>query len=202
MQQLTSTDVEARLDDWILHEQALNAGDRHIMARLKMDKGALNKLQQEVTGREANIARWAEMKDQMFEDSGISLGFDDDDDGSDILNSQEMPEKDDPVLDKDTIRKATILLNSVLKPSLPDSSDYALDVREERRRRRWHEQTALARLAGDPTPQWTHKKVVDPFTAGGPPDWETLPRESYWERLEYMWIMTHWRFYQLRELES
>ncbi|KAJ3569372.1 hypothetical protein NPX13_g6109 [Xylaria arbuscula] len=192
----------ARLDDWILHEQAWVAGDRHIMAHGEMDKKVLDELQQDIAGREANIARWTEMKDQMTGDSVTSQRVDGShDSGIDVVSPPEVPEDTDPVLDDDTIRSATILLKSVLRPTIPDAGDYVLDVREERRRRRWYEKVALARLTGDSAPQWTCKRVVDPFTAGGPPQWEHLPRQGYWECLQFMWIMTHWRFYQLRELE-
>ncbi|KAI1357785.1 hypothetical protein F5Y08DRAFT_346369 [Xylaria arbuscula] len=191
-----------RLDDWILHEQAWVVGDRHIMAHGEMDKKVLDELQQDIAGREANIARWTEMKDQMMGDSVTSQRVDGShDSGIDVVSPPEVPEDTDPVLDDDTIRSATILLKSVLRPTIPDAGDYVLDVREERRRRRWYEKVALARLTGDSAPQWTCKRVVDPFTAGGPPQWEHLPRQGYWERLQFMWIMTRWRFYQLRELE-
>ncbi|KAJ2989228.1 hypothetical protein NUW58_g3577 [Xylaria curta] len=59
----------------------------------------------------------------------------------------------------------------VLGPKLPNSGDYLLDIREEPRRV-WFEKMAHAKLTGQRIPEWAHKKVVDPFTAGGPPDWE------------------------------
>ncbi|KAK5633237.1 hypothetical protein RRF57_008951 [Xylaria bambusicola] len=188
-----------RLNDWILYEQAWNAADVHIKLHVAVDQETKDKLQRDIEGREANIARLTDMRDYVTgDDSGISLGYDN---SNNPLNVQHKSKESDTILTDDTIRTAKILLNNILNPSLPNASDYLLDVREERRRRGWYQKMAQARLTGGPTPEWTHKKVIDPFTAGGPPEWESLPRQSRWERLQYMWVMTYWRFYQLRELQ-
>ncbi|KAI0414915.1 hypothetical protein F5X98DRAFT_365551 [Xylaria grammica] len=104
-------------------------------------------------------------------------------------------------LTKEDISNGRIVLHNALYPKLPDSGDYLLDWREEKRRRRWFHAMARAKLMGKPVPAWTHKAPFDPFNAGGPPGWEGLPLGTVWDRLQYMWVLTNWRFFQLRELE-
>ncbi|TGJ82743.1 hypothetical protein E0Z10_g6020 [Xylaria hypoxylon] len=184
-----------RLDDWILYEQAWNAGDHYILARVHLSKETFDIVQQHIKARDINIVRWGEMKGELEKSPPPDYYA-----RSDIEESRRRSDVS-PILTEEQIKTAKILLDNVLSPKLPSSSDYVLDVREERRRRDWFQKKALARLTGDPMPKWTHKKVVDPFTAGGPPDWQTLPRKTRWERLKYMWVMTFWRLYQLKELE-
>lgn len=41
---------------------------------------------------------------------------------------------------------------------------------------------------------------VDAFRAGGPRGYETLPAGTTWEKLQYMVVLTHWRFQQAWEI--
>ncbi|TGJ80479.1 hypothetical protein E0Z10_g8284 [Xylaria hypoxylon] len=104
-------------------------------------------------------------------------------------------------LTAEEISNGQFILYNALHPKLPNAGDYLLDWREERRRRRWFQAMAIAKLTGKPVPAWTHKAPFDPFAAGGPPGWEGLPIETVWDRFQYMWVLTNWRFFQLRELE-
>ncbi|KAI0452835.1 hypothetical protein F5B21DRAFT_320054 [Xylaria acuta] len=110
-------------------------------------------------------------------------------------------EQFDRVLTHKEIANGRILLWNVLRPKRPDAGDYLLDWREERRRRRWYEQAARARLTNKPLPPWNHLPVTDVFARGGPPSYENLPRKTTWERLQYVLVLTYWRFYQLRLME-
>ncbi|KAI1739106.1 hypothetical protein F4680DRAFT_422870 [Xylaria scruposa] len=113
-------------------------------------------------------------------------------------------EPEDPyanVLVDQEIKNGRILLNNVLFPKRPDAGPYLLDWREERRRRTWYEKAAQAKLAGKSTPPWNHLPPADIFEAGGPPGYDKNPRKTRWQRLQYMIVLTYWRFYQLRLLE-
>ncbi|KAI1160716.1 hypothetical protein F5B18DRAFT_631505 [Nemania serpens] len=79
------------------------------------------------------------------------------------------------VLTDKEIDNGQTFLQSCLHPRLPNSRDYPLDQREKNRRRSWFEKM--------------------------PPGWENLPKETAWDRLQYMWVLTYWRFFQLRLLE-
>ncbi|RWA07125.1 hypothetical protein EKO27_g7986 [Xylaria grammica] len=185
-----------RLDDWILHEQAWNAGDRYILKRVRLSTQTADKVQKDIETRNRNILQWREMRDET-EKSPLSNY----EANRSLPSEPQEPENFDPVLTEEQIKTANILLNNVLDPKFPNASDYVADVREERRRRDWFQQRVHAKLTGGPIPVWTHKRVVNPFTKGGPPNWESLARETSWDRLKYMWVMTYWRFYQLKELE-
>ncbi|KAK8023537.1 hypothetical protein PG993_011603 [Apiospora rasikravindrae] len=40
----------------------------------------------------------------------------------------------------------------------------------------------------------------DVFAQGGPPGYETMPTETTWEKLQYMIVLTHWRFLKAFEI--
>ncbi|KAK7973618.1 hypothetical protein PG989_015466 [Apiospora arundinis] len=40
---------------------------------------------------------------------------------------------------------------------------------------------------------------VDTFAAGGPPGYKCLPTRTNWEKLQYMIVLTHWRYHQAFE---
>ncbi|KAJ2992730.1 hypothetical protein NUW58_g2065 [Xylaria curta] len=107
----------------------------------------------------------------------------------------------DKQLTEESIQIGCILLQGIIQPKLPNAGNYLLDWREERRRRHWFNSLAYARLTGSSEPEWTHKSPFDPFAADGPPNYRKLPRKTVWDRLQYMWVLTWWRCYQLRELE-
>ncbi|KAF2970155.1 hypothetical protein GQX73_g3462 [Xylaria multiplex] len=104
-------------------------------------------------------------------------------------------------LTDEEISNGRALLRNALHPKRPSAGNYLLDSREEGRRRRWFQAKALAKLTGQPIPVWSHKAPFDPFKNNGPRGWENLPLETNWDRLQYMWVLTNWRFFQLRELE-
>ncbi|KAI3318518.1 hypothetical protein HD806DRAFT_511882 [Xylariaceae sp. AK1471] len=171
--------LQARLDDWILHEQAWNAADRfQISRRLKQE--TLNALQANIQERDNNINRWRRMRDDLdnqpppentnVPDNGVEEVPREEEDDDDE-NGEE--EEGLPWLTDEEIRNATSLLDGVLVPRKPKAS------------------------GSFPA----YKEVTDPFAAGGPPDHDQLPLGSVWGRLQHMWVMTHWRFYQLRNLE-
>ncbi|KAI0198384.1 hypothetical protein F4808DRAFT_436193 [Astrocystis sublimbata] len=105
------------------------------------------------------------------------------------------------VLTSEEVKNGRILLSNVLTPKKPDRGDYMLDWREERRRQLWYEEVAHNYLVGKAAPKWNHPPPVDIFADGGPPGHEKLPRKTYWDQLQYMIVMTMWRFYQLRLME-
>ncbi|KAI1366001.1 hypothetical protein F5Y08DRAFT_302364 [Xylaria arbuscula] len=106
------------------------------------------------------------------------------------------------ILDDDEVVRAEHVLRCVLnRRMLPDAGNYLVDAREEGRRRRWFESYAEAKASGREIPPWRHRAPVDIFAAGGPPGWRDMPTETVWDRLLFMFVLTHWRFFQLRELE-
>ena len=106
------------------------------------------------------------------------------------------------VLTHEEIIKAEQVLHQALNPQWrPDAGDYLLDAREEGRRRRWFAAMADAKIANRPIPRWTHRKPFDIFADGGPPGWRDMPKDTMWDRMQYMWVLTYWRFWQLRELD-
>ncbi|KAI1813412.1 hypothetical protein GGS20DRAFT_586515 [Poronia punctata] len=180
---IIKTALRDRLSDWVLHEEAWNASDDNLLSRSGLKKETYNAVRESVKKREINIQNWSKWQDADTDDD-VDVGV-------------EMP----LMMTKDEIDTAESLLMDVLHPRLPDRGDYLLDKRSERRRREWFGKMAVAKLTGEPIPEWTHKKVVDPFAAGGPPGFEKLPRNTVWERLLYMWVLTFWRLYQLGHLE-
>ncbi|KAI1460988.1 hypothetical protein F4805DRAFT_416216 [Annulohypoxylon moriforme] len=42
--------------------------------------------------------------------------------------------------------------------------------------------------------------VVDSMAAGGPPDHDQIPTTTVFEKLTYMIVLTHWRFFQARDI--
>ncbi|KAI1750698.1 hypothetical protein F4782DRAFT_532188 [Xylaria castorea] len=163
--------VGDRLDDWILHERAWTAGDQHLLDRAGLKKETFEVLQPDIKKRDANIKEWRGMQKEL--DRNVDAG-EKENEGNDGADQQQQQQHE------------------------------AGSTRPEpqiAQRRRWYDKMAAAKLRGQRIPKWEHKKVVDPFKAGGPPGWEDLPTETYWERLKYMWIISFWRLYQLKELE-
>jgi hypothetical protein len=181
--------LQARLDDWILHEQAFNAADRFQLSS-RMKQATADTLRANIQERDDNITRWREMRGDLGNQPAPNKNnhrgnggneappADDDNDGEDDddANTADEGGEDEegiPWLTDEEIERATIMLNGVLIPRKPKSSNW-LPI---------------------------YKDVTDPFAAGGPPNHDQLPLGSVWERLQYMWVITHWRFYQLRHLE-
>ncbi|KAI0392235.1 hypothetical protein F5Y17DRAFT_460057 [Xylariaceae sp. FL0594] len=208
-----------RLTDWILHEQAWNVADMQLLSLPRLSAERKAALNEDIEARKSNIETFtryiAEIDAVVDEDGEVG------DRDSDVAAEADVKPEDDnvgeteetrtaeeesakdgvPWLTQEEIKTAKLILNDALNPKLPDRGDYLLDKRSERRRCEWFEKMAVARLTGKPVPAWTHKKVVDPFTDGGPPGHEELPRETVWDRLQLMWVLTFWQFYQLRHLE-
>ncbi|TRX89190.1 hypothetical protein FHL15_009888 [Xylaria flabelliformis] len=197
------TALRDRLDDWILHERAWTVGDQYLLSRAGLTSETLNVLESDIKKRDANIKEWRRMQNEL--DGNADKNQNDSNDDTKEQQQQQEPSPTDPhggpVLTKTQIKNANQILSRVLNPRLPSGGDYARDVAEEGRRRRYYTQVAAAKLRGQPIPKWEYKKVVDPFKAGGPPGWEDLPTETYWDRLKYMWILSFWRLYQLKELD-
>ncbi|TRX94146.1 hypothetical protein FHL15_004914 [Xylaria flabelliformis] len=107
----------------------------------------------------------------------------------------------DNVLTDQEIKNGQILLHNVLFSKEPDAGPYLLDWEEEDRRHAWYTKAAQAELAGKPPPPGNHLPMTDIFEAGGPPDYKKNPRKTRWQRLQYMIVLTYWRFYQLRLME-
>ncbi|KAI0544964.1 hypothetical protein F4679DRAFT_600095 [Xylaria curta] len=199
------TALRDRLDDWILHERAWTAGDQYLLGRAGLTSETFDTLQSDIKKRNSNIKRWRRMQNDLGGNADVSKNQNDDNDDTDQQQKREPSPADPrggPVLTKTQIDNANQILSRVLNPRLPGSGDYARDKIEEGRRRRYYDKIAAAKLRGQPIPKWEYKKVVDPFNAGGPPGWEALPTETYWDRLKYMWILSFWRLYQLKELDA
>ncbi|KAI1129944.1 hypothetical protein F5Y10DRAFT_290382 [Nemania abortiva] len=171
--------LRERLEDWILHEQAWNAGDRHLQMRAGLTQDTFDQLQYNIAERDANISKWRDLQNEL---GGTAPTGTDTDSAS--------PSTDTPILTEEQIKNGKAILNDIMFPTIRYRSTY-----------REHQKIARERLTGQPIPEWTYKPVVNPFLAGGPPGWETLPTGTCWERLQLMWVMTSWRVYQLRELE-
>ncbi len=129
----------------------------------------------------------------------VRMGVDNEEDEEEIEKAKQKQKK--KAAEDKEITNGRIVLRNALHPKLPNAGDYLLDPWEEKRRNEWFRAMALAKLTGRPIPPRTHKAPFDPFAAGGPPGWEKLPLETVWDRVQYMWVLTYWRFFQLRELE-
>ncbi|KAI8624226.1 hypothetical protein F5Y19DRAFT_324264 [Xylariaceae sp. FL1651] len=215
--------LQARLDDWILYEEAWNAGDGHILLRSGLTMETFTKVRKNIEQRDANIKRWREIRNELDiqglppghvsdSESGSESDSDDNDnddnnakgDGADENDKEVYPAVSPPTgltLTDEEVKQAQVMLGSILSLRKPDRGDYLLDWRTERKRRKWYQDRAYAELTGQPIPDWPIKKFSSPFAAGGPPDHEQLPRETVWDRLQYMWVMTSWRCYQSREMQ-
>ncbi|KAI0446401.1 hypothetical protein F4803DRAFT_568421 [Xylaria telfairii] len=199
------TALRDRLDDWILHERAWTVGDQYLLDRTSLTDETFEVLQFDNQTRDGNIREWRELKKGLGKkpqaDGGAKKV-------NDAAGQQQQQEKSGPatqhggpVLTKQQIENANKILRRVMNPRLPGEGDYARDVVEEGRRRRWFDKVAAAKLQGKPIPKWQHKRIVNPFSAGGPPGWKDLPTGTNWERFKYMWVLSFWRLYQLKELE-
>ncbi|KAI0186335.1 hypothetical protein EV127DRAFT_439091 [Xylaria flabelliformis] len=120
---------------------------------------------------------------------------------NDQVQDKEPEDPYDKVLTDQEIKNGMILLYNVLFPKKPDGGPYLLDYKEEWRRRAWYTKAAQAELAGKPQPPRNHLPITDIFEAGGPPGYEKNPRKTRWQRLQWMIVLTYWRFYQLRLME-
>ncbi|KAI0541899.1 hypothetical protein GGR58DRAFT_510695 [Xylaria digitata] len=237
--------LQDRLEDWALYEEAWNVSELVTLQR----QGVTQELWDTITGnvkeRAENVARWAEMHDQLRKESASgkkgkdekkdkgekkskgeeekpgktftpiyssssSEEEEEDEEEEEIKEEEEIEVDNSGLVDvpegeifltDEEISNGRRLLRNVLHPRRPNAGDYLLDSREEGRRRRWFRAMAVAKLTGQPIPKWTHKAPSDPFAAEGPPGWENIPISSVWDRLQFMWVHTNWRFFQLRELE-
>ncbi|KAI0869953.1 hypothetical protein GGS24DRAFT_493360 [Hypoxylon argillaceum] len=201
--------LEARLEDWILHERAWNVAEAVTLRRTGMTRELFDAISDQCSERRANISHWREM---LGESSRQPRSRKDEDEAEEEEEEeqgkkegeeeeQETPDPRISTLTDEEIATADYLLHHCLHPRLPSAGNYLLDEREEGRQRRWYNKVARAKLAGRPIPPWTHKAPFDPFEAGGPPRWKSLPKETVWDRLQYMWVLTYWRMFQLRLLE-
>ncbi|KAI0107864.1 hypothetical protein GGR51DRAFT_145564 [Nemania sp. FL0031] len=105
-------------------------------------------------------------------------------------------------LTDEEVTKANLLLDRALSPRRPGSSSFMLDVSKRRRQRNWFENMKRPTVKGQPLSPWPYEESASPLTADGPPGWELLPTKTVWDRFQYMWVLTYWRFFQLRLLEK
>ncbi|KAI1735669.1 hypothetical protein F4680DRAFT_469842 [Xylaria scruposa] len=195
------TALRDRLDDWILHERAWTVGDQYLLGRSGLTSETFDILQSDIKKRNANIKKWRGMQNELDGNTDVDETQNDGNDDTDQQEPSPADTRGGPVLTKTQIENANEILSRILNPRLPGGGDYARDAIEEGRRRRYYQKIVAAKLRGQPIPKWEYKKVVDPFKAGGPPGWEDLPTKTYWDRLKYMWILSFWRLYQLKELD-
>ncbi|OTB16241.1 hypothetical protein K445DRAFT_21881 [Daldinia sp. EC12] len=95
-----------------------------------------------------------------------------------------------------------------LEPRKAPTTVY-FDEREEARREERARARAMERLLGPPSPGESYLdeeryRLEDEFSAklaaafpahGGPPAHETIPRETVYDKIIYMFVMTHWRYF-------
>ncbi|KAK5634838.1 hypothetical protein RRF57_010551 [Xylaria bambusicola] len=247
--------LKARLDDWILYEEAWNASELVNLERAGVSQQLWDKISEDVKKRVDNIQQWLEMWDEVdseesdqdrdghdvddadtfqspFPDPAVDDAEDegyeeeveeeqeeeeeeddvdamdiDSDPDPDVIEVDNPPKKNNAaaqgmILTEEEIYNGEVNLDRVLNPQIrPNAEDYLLDVREENRRRNWFRGMAEAEYAGQSSPPWTSGRSFNIYAAGGPPGWENMPLDTAWERMQYMWVLTYWRFFQLRELD-
>ncbi|KAK7946032.1 uncharacterized protein PG986_010353 [Apiospora aurea] len=195
-----------RLEDWIDHETAWNEADVVTIGRLRATATATRrKYDERVRKRNASIKRWTEKIEELRK--------------KDEAEQQKQREEEKTTAAEVLVVDPTPTPNKVVEedekeeekweeeptaPVLSKTARHQLETRYQgsiladfprryqgarRMDSKYWSTTDSRSLSG-----------VDAFRPGGPPGWETMPTETTWEKLQYMVVLTHWRFLKAFEI--
>ncbi|KAI0851991.1 hypothetical protein F5Y00DRAFT_274245 [Daldinia vernicosa] len=208
-----------RLDDWILHEQAWNAGDDRAINNPRTAAARKSWLMRFVDARNENIEKWWVLRDQLDAQINSQAKRDAEADNSEAQGEKEKekeaPEKagdkTEPANKPEEAEKKAAKRTPVywVEPRKPSKTVF-FDERFERRREDRARAAAKTRLIGPPAPGQYYSneeqyRLEDEHSAqlainfpsqGGPPKFQDMPKNTIYDKIIYMLVMTHWRFYQ------
>ncbi|KAI2467804.1 hypothetical protein F4781DRAFT_400716 [Annulohypoxylon bovei var. microspora] len=205
-----------RLDDWILFEQAWNAGDERSQVSLRLSVSKKSSYQTPIDMRNINIADWGELQKELREDMAggnaagpaagnpeVSAEEEAEEEAEQPQEPEEGPEDIDPPSNR----------HFILQPMLPRRTIHA-NERDERQHLELRSSFAIDRVFGE-REGGEHSKssrekfsyeneiiagLVNIFAEGGPPDHGEIPTTTVFEKLTYMIVLTHWRFFQAKDV--
>ncbi|KAI2775930.1 hypothetical protein F4815DRAFT_486447 [Daldinia loculata] len=202
-----------RLDDWILHEQAWNAADERAINNPRTSTSRRSWLMRYVDARNENIDKWWILRDQLEAQINSKARRDAESDSSE---AQDGPDALEDAGNTEAANQA----NEAGKATRPTPVYWVeprkagktvfFDERAERRREDRARARAKERIMGPPQPGQSYSneeqyRLEDELSAklaisfpsqGGPPRFEEIPKDTIYDKIIYMLVMTHWRFYQ------
>ncbi|KAI1659338.1 hypothetical protein F4813DRAFT_354693 [Daldinia decipiens] len=197
-----------RLDDWILYEQSWNAADERAIKNPRTANSRRSWLMRFVDARNENIDKWWVLRDQL--DGQIKSKARRDAEG-DKGEAQEEPDASEAAKQAPEAKKTTTKRTPVywVEPRKPGRTVF-FDERAEQRREDRARASAKERLIGPPEPgqyysneeqyrledELSAKLAISFPSQGGPPKFEEIPKDTVYDKIIYMLVMTHWRFYQ------
>ncbi|KAI1101799.1 hypothetical protein F4804DRAFT_314918 [Jackrogersella minutella] len=212
-----------RLDDWVLFEQAWNAGDEKSQreARSVSSKTTFGGY---VDQRNQNINTWRELQNQLR--SGPSEEAEEaeepvkeeSEEEEEVVEEEEHPEKTTEVVEPSGVKEGDIKNLKItgnyyiFRPGRPGRTVYVSEKDERQRYERAVARaidSALGQREGGEVDKKREEhrlenerieRVGTSLAAKGPPDYEQIPRTTVFEKLAYMVVMTHWRFFQARAI--
>ncbi|CAJ2504243.1 Uu.00g116370.m01.CDS01 [Anthostomella pinea] len=210
-------ELSARLDTWILNERIWNAADRKSGGE-----------DDRIAARRANITAWRQLQQELDQDVDDAEPDDsgDDDAVDDAVDGDDEPAAPaagaPPSISEGDVTYGAARLREVLRTVRPGRTSF-VDPRSERLREQMLRDAV--KRAGRPAKPDKGKgkepagkgkgkgkavdedeaEAVDPLRAtftgtSGPPDHDGLPRDTVWQRILYMIILTQWRFIQAKDL--
>ncbi|KAK8070378.1 hypothetical protein PG997_010581 [Apiospora hydei] len=194
-----------RLEDWIDHEAAWNEADVVHVGRLKATANR-REYDERVRKRNASIKRWTEKIEELRE--------------KDKAEQQKKREEEKTTTAEVLVVEPTPTPTKVVgeeeeedkkkweeEPTAPALSKTARHQLETRYKgsiladfpRRYQGARRMDSMYWSTTDSRS-LSGEDAFRPGGPPGWETMPTETTWEKLQYMVVLTHWRFLKAFEI--
>ncbi|KAI0130755.1 hypothetical protein F4814DRAFT_403563 [Daldinia grandis] len=199
-----------RLDDWILYEQAWNAADERAINNSRTMNTRKIWLMRYVDARNENIDKWWILRDQV--DAQINSQANREAAAGNNETQEEPGGPATPETTKQTKEPEQVVKRTPVYWVEPRKSGTTVffDERAERRREDRARARAKERLMGPPQPGQSYsneaqytledelsaKLVISFPSQGGPPKFEEIPKETIYDKIIYVLVMTHWRFYQ------
>ncbi|KAF3070389.1 hypothetical protein GL218_00310 [Daldinia childiae] len=202
-----------RLDDWILHEQAWNAADERAINNSRTATSRRSWLMRFVDARNENIDKWWILRDQLDWQIKAQAKREAEASNSQAGGDSEAPEGSGNAAAAKQAPEAAKAAKPTpvywVEPRKPSRTVF-FDERAERRREDRARALAKERLMGPPRPGESYSneaqyRLEDELSAklaisfpsqGGPPKFKEIPKETIYDKIIYILVMTHWRFYQ------
>ncbi|KAK8109409.1 hypothetical protein PG999_007546 [Apiospora kogelbergensis] len=182
-----------RFRDWVMHEEAWNAADRYAIGTMGVNDP--QSYRDRIQNRDANIALWNSMAEALRAPAGSAKK------GAKTAPkaSAAAPyiKEEEPVADHPAAEAEEGVAQ---KARLTEEDTNLLATQYTRTiltNRRFHERR-MDHIYQNKTDS-RGPNGEDTFARGGPPGYKGLPTATAWDKLQYMIVLTHWRFHQAFE---
>ncbi|ORY65477.1 uncharacterized protein BCR38DRAFT_523922 [Pseudomassariella vexata] len=175
------------IEDWVLYERAWNGAD--VLALRRNTRGTLKNRQaylDRIADRNTHIEEWTERLEALCETETESTSSSDDDNETKHDDNRLITTK------YGTLDPYTLYLPNIFCQwgGIRQREAYLYD----------YDPVTNERIGYDPEKSGLTPGLDEAFAAGGPPEYQKLPKETVYEKLQYMFVITHWRCLQVLPL--